>query len=307
MRFQIRDLEEFSGVRAHTIRMWEKRYGLFEPDRTDTNIRTYGIEELKAILNVSYLNRHGYKISKIAALSPAQRDQLVREVAVAQQGTDDILNTLKMSMLNFDEVLFESVCGKFKEAHGFRALVERVFVPLLEHIGMLWQTNSICPAHEHFVSNIIRQKLIVAADALPLRAAPYERIHILYLPENEIHELGLLYVNYLLRSQGERTIYLGQSVPRADLLQVSALYPEKIIFISILTADPPAAEVPALLSSLRTSMPDADRITFWLTGHQLARSPGMIVPEGMRLFTTMKDLIAAVSGALVTEAASPGS
>ncbi|MDQ3101221.1 MAG: MerR family transcriptional regulator, partial [Bacteroidota bacterium] len=178
MRFQIRDLEEFSGVRAHTIRIWEKRYGLLEPERTGTNIRTYGINELKVILNVAFLNQRGHKISKIAALNAEQRDQLVREVALVDEHGGDALNSLKLAMLSFDEVLFESVSSKFREVNGFRKLVEQLYVPLLEHIGLLWQTNSICPAHEHFVSNIIRHKLIVASDALPLNAALHERIHI---------------------------------------------------------------------------------------------------------------------------------
>ncbi len=293
MRFQIRDLEEFSGVRAHTIRIWEKRYGILEPDRTSTNIRTYGIDELKAILNVAFLNQNGFKISKIAALSPVERDRLVREVALSKDGGGDALNSLKMAMLGFDEVLFESVSAKFREANGFKALVEQVYVPLLERIGLLWQTNSICPAHEHFVSNMIRHKLIVASEALPLSAAVRETIHVLYLPENEIHELGLLYVNYLLRAKGERTIYLGQSVPQHDLQQLIGLFPQRIVFVSILTTDPPVSEVPAMLAGLRQQLPE-ERFVFWLTGNQLGRMPKAAIPEGMRLFPTLRDLLKAV-------------
>jgi MerR family transcriptional regulator, light-induced transcriptional regulator len=294
LRFQIRDLEEFSGVRAHTIRIWEKRYGLLAPDRTSTNIRTYGIDELKAILNVAYLNRNGYKISKIAALDAQQREKLVREVALDNKSGGDILNSLKMAMLSFDEVLFESVSSKYRESHDLRSLVEQVYVPLLEHIGVLWQTSSICPAHEHFVSNIIRQKLISAIDALPLNAAPRDTIHILYLPENELHELGLLYVNYLLRLRGERTIYLGQSVPMQDLQQVATMFPRPIIFISILTTSPQPSEVGPMLKDMRESLPGADH-EFWLAGSQLARVPDLDVPRGMRLYGSMAELLKAVN------------
>nr|MDQ3102134.1 MerR family transcriptional regulator [Bacteroidota bacterium] len=295
MRFQIRDLEEFSGVRAHTIRIWEKRYGLLEPERTGTNIRTYGINELKVILNVAFLNQRGHKISKIAALNAEQRDRLVREVALGDEHGGDALNSLKLAMLSFDEVLFESVSSKFREANGFRKLVEQLFVPLLEHIGLLWQTNSICPAHEHFVSNIIRHKLIVASDALPLNAAMHERIHILYLPENEIHELGLLYVNYLLKARGERTIYLGQSVPYHDLQQVTIHFPQKLVLIGILTTTATSTEIPQMLQDLREELPD-ERIQFWFAGNQMNKIPATQIPPGMKLFQTLAELIKEVEG-----------
>jgi MerR family transcriptional regulator, light-induced transcriptional regulator len=292
-RFQIRDLEEFSGVKAHTIRMWEKRYGLLEPDRTGTNIRTYSLDELKAILNVAFLNQHGIKISKIAAMSSADRERMVNEVSNSRVQGSDILNSLKLAMLSFDEVLFESASSRFREMHGFRALVEQVYVPLLEQIGILWQSNTICPAQEHFVSNIIRHKLIMASGALPLNAAPRDRLFVLYLPENEIHELGLLYIEYLLRSKGERTIYLGQSVPIADLVQVVKAFDKKVTFVSLLMATPPAAEIPAFLQELRTLIPD-ERAAFWIAGGQLAKVPEINVPKGVSLHPSMVSLVGAV-------------
>jgi DNA-binding transcriptional MerR regulator len=292
-RFQIRDLEEFSGVKAHTIRMWEKRYGLLEPDRTGTNIRTYSLDELKAILNVAFLNQNGVKISKIAAMSSADRERMVNEVSSSRVQGSDILNSLKLAMLSFDEVLFESASSRFRETHGFRALVEQVYVPLLEQIGILWQSNTICPAQEHFVSNIIRHKLIMASGAVPLDAAPRDRIFVLYLPENEIHELGLLYIEYLLRSKGERTIYLGQSVPIADLVQVVKAFDKKVTFVSLLMATPPAAEIPAFLKELRTLIPD-ERATFWIAGGQLAKVPEINVPKGISLHPSMVSLVGAV-------------
>jgi DNA-binding transcriptional MerR regulator len=290
MRFQIRDLEEFSGVKAHTIRMWEKRYGLLIPDRTDTNIRTYGLDQLKAILNVAYLNRQGYKISKIAALSAADRDRLVSEIAAKQLNGSDVLNSMKLAMISFDEILFDSVSTKYRETHGFRKLVEQVYVPLLEQIGLLWQSNSICPAQEHFISNIIRHRLIVASEQLTLGAADKGCTYVLYLPENEIHELGLLYVNYLLRARGDRTIYLGQSVPDADLEQVAAMFTGKVVLVTMLMATPPAPEIPAYLADLRKRLPD-ERITFWIAGSQLAKLPALQVPTGMSLHPSMAALI----------------
>ncbi|HMC97617.1 MAG TPA: MerR family transcriptional regulator [Flavobacteriales bacterium] len=137
MRFHIRDLEGFSGVKAHTIRIWEKRYKLLRPDRTGTNIRSYGLDELRSILNVAYLKHRGYKISKLALLSAVEREALVRMVTGTDSGTDEVLNTLKLAMLGFDEVLFTSESSKHAERHGFRSLVENVYVRLLEQIGLL--------------------------------------------------------------------------------------------------------------------------------------------------------------------------
>ena len=292
-RFQIRDLEEFSGVKAHTIRIWEKRYGLLSPERTDTNIRYYGMDDLKAILNISYLNEHGYKISVIAAMTPAQREQLVNEVAGKQGGGGDVLNTLKMAMLSFDEDLFEVTSDAYIKQHGFRALVEQIYVPLLEHIGTLWQTNSICPAQEHFVSNIIRHRLIVASHDLTTPKKANGTTHVLYLPADEIHELGLLYLNYLLRAKGERTIYLGQSVPTEDLRQVVALHQGRIVFVTVLMANPAPSEVPQYLLQLRAIVPD-ERVEFWLTGRQLARVEKVDVPPGMFLHPSMGAVISAL-------------
>lgn len=293
MRFQIRDLEEFSGVKAHTIRMWEKRYGLLSPDRTDTNIRTYGMDELKAILNVAYLNQSGYKISKIASMTASERDQLVREVARSKNEGGEVVNSLKLAMLSFDEVLFDTVTVKYRLAHGFSALVEQVFVPLLEHIGVLWQTNSICPAHEHFISCLIRQKILAATDGLSVPAKHDPHVYVLYLPENELHELGLLYVNYLLRADGRRTIYLGQSVPGEDLDQVVALFNGPIVMVTLLMAFPQTPELPTYLSELRSRFP-VDRVQFWIAGSQLFKVPDLKVPEGMFLHPSMASMIAAI-------------
>lgn len=295
-KFKIRDLEEFSGVKAHTIRIWEKRYGLLSPDRTGTNIRYYTLDEMRVIMNVAFLNGRGHKISRIAAMTPSERERLVRESASAQDPVEDMINKLKIAMLAFDESDFDHVTATFERVHGFRALVEQLFVPLLERIGLLWQTNAICPAHEHFVSNLIRQRLIGAASSLARPGTARDRTYILHLPENEIHELGLLYVNYILRSQGERTIYLGQSVPEQDLEQVAANRVGELVFISVITAQPVVSEVPAHLARLRNLLPDR-RITLMIAGAQLAQLKPGHVPAGIRTYGSMKDLLKAVSAA----------
>ena len=293
MQFSIRDLEEFTGVKAHTIRMWEKRYGLLAPERTDTNIRTYSLEELKSLLNISYLNHNGYKISKIAALKEADRQRLVQDVSMRSAEGSDILNSLKLAMLSFDEALFDAVTNRYRMDHSFSDLLEIVFVPLLEQIGVLWQTNTICPAHEHFISNLIRQKLLAAADGLTKPPRAGETVYVLYLPENEIHELGLLYANYLLRSVGNRTIYLGQSVPRDDLRQVADLFTGNVVFVTMLMANPPASELGGFLNELRAFLPE-ERIQFWVTGGQIGRATDLKPPAGVSAFADLKGLIARI-------------
>ncbi len=289
-RFSIRDLENFSGVKAHTIRMWEKRYKLLEPDRTDTNIRTYGSEELKTILNVAFLNRHGVKISNIAALSRTERDQRVKEVAQDKNDPDVALNSLRLALINYDTDLFENTSDSFRAQEGFRALVERLYLPLLEHVGLLWQCNSICPAQEHFTSNLVRQKLVAAIDSVRPLTRESGRLHVLYLPENEIHELGLLYLHYRLRSAGERTLYLGQSVPMQDLVQVADQIPGAITFITVLTAFPHSDDVPAYAQHLREVLPD-ERIEFTLAGSRVTAAKPSTPPKGTRYVERFRDLL----------------
>ncbi|MCB0794698.1 MAG: MerR family transcriptional regulator [Flavobacteriales bacterium] len=293
-RFQIRDLEEFTGIKAHTIRMWEKRYDLLQPERTDTNIRYYDLDALKSLLNVAYLNQRGYKISRIASLSNLERDQLVKETALAEKDLGDAINTLKLAMLSFDESLFDSVSLRFRNKEGFRGLVEELYLPLLQHLGMLWQANAICPSHEHFISNLVRQKLVAEIDAIAPSNQPGEHAVVLFLPENEIHELGLLYVTYLVRAAGKRTIYLGQSVPADDLAQVGELYKGKLTFISFITAFPHADHLPAYLRGIASSLP-MDRCEIWLSGGMVARSDTKSWPKKVLGFPHVKDLIAHLS------------
>ena len=280
-RFHIRDLEKFSGVKAHTIRVWERRYGLLAPDRTATNIRTYSIDELKTILNVSYLNQHGHKISRIAAMSPAQREKLVRETVLDERSPDGILNSMILATLSFDGSMFERLCADHERDHGFRSLVEGVFIALLQRIGILWQSSAICPAHEHFVSNLIRQRLVVATAQQPTPNGS-GALHVLYLPEDEIHELGLLYLNYLLRSLSRRTLYLGQSVPRADLAQVAHVHSGELVFISVFVVQPAPDRVQDYINTVRMELPE-QRCSFLFVGNALRQVAAENIPYGMRL------------------------
>lgn len=293
MRFHIRDLEQFTGVKAHTIRVWERRYGLLKPDRTETNIRTYDLDELKVILNVAYLNQHGHKISRIAAMPPMERERIVRSTILGEERPEGLLNTLVIAMLAFDEELFERSCDDYERMHGFRALVEEILVKLLERIGLLWQSSAICPAQEHFVSNLVRHRLIRATHGLAPQIT--STTHVLFLPENEIHELGLLYLNYLLRAQGARTIYLGQSVPRQDLRQLVNLRGGDVVFVGLLVVQPSPDEALDYLRMLRKDIPE-QRVRFVLAGYPVKDIAPVDAPAGFQLFPDLPGIIGELAG-----------
>ena len=160
--FSIRDMENLSGIKAHTIRIWEKRYNLFSPERTDTNIRTYSLESLQKLLNVTLLYNNGYKISKIAKLGEDNIPVLVNEIIAEKSEKSHALNSFKLAMLNFDQALFLNTYNELKEDKSFTQIFNDVFLPLLNELGLLWQTNTISPAHEHFISNLIKQLLVLA-------------------------------------------------------------------------------------------------------------------------------------------------
>jgi DNA-binding transcriptional MerR regulator len=234
--FTIKSLEGYTGIKAHTIRMWEQRYNLLSPKRTDTNLRRYSDHDLRTLLNVSFLNQHGYKISEIAVMSDEERQRLVLEISRQKSSEDVYQHSLKLAMLNYDERLFNSVIDLHIASNGLEKTFLNLFVPLLRQIGALWLSGDICPAQEHFISNLIRQKLISRTDNLgPDLARADSPLVVLYLPEAELHELSLLMLNFSLRSRGIRTIYLGQEVPVIDLYELfERLGP--VTFASIFTS-----------------------------------------------------------------------
>ncbi|WP_198519848.1 MerR family transcriptional regulator [Polaribacter sp. ALD11] len=235
--FTIKDLENISGIKAHTIRIWEKRYNLLEPQRTDTNIRYYSHQNLQKLLNVVLLSKNNYKISKIAKMSDEEILQHSREVAFTMAINDEAINAFKLSMLQFDKVLFNTTYNKLLHKKSFREIFKDVFIPFLNHIGLLWQTDTLLPAHEHFISNLIAQKIHLSTESLQYGIESTEKTYVLFLPENEIHELGLLYLNYELVLRGKHTIYLGQSLP-LDNLNYFFKNDRELCFITSLTIMP---------------------------------------------------------------------
>ncbi len=215
--FTIKDLENISGIKAHTIRIWEKRYNLLTPKRTETNIRLYSNKNLQKLLNIVLLNNNNFKISKIAKMSDDELILQCREMAFNFLHKDEAINSFKLAMFSFDKVLFNNTYNQLLLKMTFREVFKDVFIPFLEHIGLLWHTDTLIPAYEHFVSNLITQKIQINTEKIISNTSNSSKTYVLFLPENEIHELGLLYLNYELNLKGNNTIYLGQSLPFDNL------------------------------------------------------------------------------------------
>lgn len=245
----IKELEALSGIKAHTIRIWEQRYNIIEPSRTSTNIRMYSNEDLKALLNISFLNRNGFKISKIAKMSPKERGAQVEALFELTTDYEQQVDALTLTMIDLDEARFEKIITKCTIQFGFEQMIEKVIHPFLEKIGVMWMTNTIHPAQEHFITNLIRQKLIVAIDGQPVNYSSDAEKFLLFLPEGEIHELSLLYTNYLLRSHGKHVIYLGLNVPLTDVKAIAELYQPTYLF-TIITVYPTQKELQRYIEQL---------------------------------------------------------
>lgn len=237
MEYSIKDMERLSGVKAHSIRIWEKRYNLFSPNRSDTNIRSYSEDDLKKLLNVAHLNREGYKISKIAAMSmPVMQSEVMK----TQQGSRDvevIIERMIVAVIDLNEYEFDKILTELLFDYDFEILVIDYVFPFLDRIGVLWQTGSVSPAQEHFISNLIRSKIIVATDRLSIPAQYKGQSFLLFLRDGELHEFGLLFANYLLRKYGFRTIYLGQSVPTKDVIKVQDTYQADFLLTSLINSN----------------------------------------------------------------------
>ncbi|HEY6899240.1 MAG TPA: MerR family transcriptional regulator [Puia sp.] len=214
--FTIKDLENLSGIKAHTIRIWEQRYTFLKPNRTGTNIRYYSNQELKTLLNISLLNKYGYKISHINKMTDQELKGKILTLSDREAQQERLVNELITFMIDLDVDCFERVLDGYILTRGVDKAITQVIFPFLNRIGILWVTNHIVPAQEHLVSNIIRQKLISGIETTTTHRRRDKTV-LLFLPEGEYHELGLLYVYYLLKSHGAKVLYLGADVPLRDI------------------------------------------------------------------------------------------
>ena len=276
IKYSIKDLEKLTGIKAHTIRIWEKRYQLISPERTSTNIRYYSDSDLKKLLNVSTLNRNGLKISNIVSMNNEEINQRIMDISDTSNDFDNQVEQLIISMIDMDEARFDRVLSSSVIKMGFDDTVTKILYPFFEKIGILWQIGTVCAAQEHFVSALVRQKLILAIDGQSGSYKPDSKVFLLFLPSNEWHELGLLFYSYLLKKAGYKVIYLGQSVPFEDLLDVIEKHQIDCLFTSV-TTPLPQRKYTDYLHQLSDSFPDKQIfITGYQTNEYLVDLPGNV-------------------------------
>lgn len=263
--YSINDLEKITGVKAHTIRIWEKRYNVITPERTATNIRCYSDDDLKKLLNISLLNRYGYRISSIIQMSPVEINEKVVRISEIATDFEIQVDSLMVSMIELSEDKFEKVLSNSILRLGFENTITKIVYPFLEKVGLLWQVGSINPAQEHFTSNLIRQKLIIAIDGLQSINGLYSKTFILFLPSNEFHELSLLFYHYVIKQMGHKVIYLGQTVPVKEVVRADKIRSADFVFTTI-TTSLLAEEYKELIHDIASRF--AERIVF-ISGKQV--------------------------------------
>ncbi len=287
--FSIKDLECFGGVKAHTIRMWERRYNLLEPKRTPTNIRYYDLSDLQKLLNVTFLLQHNYKISKIAEHSTLEISTLVQDTVKKERvGTNyHAISSFKIAMMNFDHHLFTKTYNSLAEKMDFRKIFLQVFIPLLEEIGLLWQSNAINPAHEHFISNLIRLKMQVKIEQFHTnQALNPSKTFVLFLPENEIHDLGLIFIHYEIAAKGYKCIYLGQSIQTESLKYLATTLPN-INFVSYLTINNSGKSIQQFAREFNEDV-ENDRTPLYLLGRLIQEEKQEDMPPNVKLVKTVE-------------------
>ncbi|TND09796.1 MAG: regulatory protein MerR [Bacteroidetes bacterium] len=278
-KYTIRDLERLSGIKAHTLRVWEQRYGILVPERTATNIRWYCADELKKLLNISMLNNHGLKISRIAQMSP---EEIARQVAelIDKEGVDsEHVTTMIIAMIELDEARFEKIFAGCVLRQGFESTVIHIILPLLRKVSIMWQTGSINRAQEHFISNLIRQKIVVAIDGCLSRPSPDAQRFLLFLPNGEMQELHLLFYHYMIKNRGHHVIYLGQSVPFDDIAASNEIQKADIL-LTVITGEPKEIGTKGYLERLHKTFMNHHIL---LSGHRIINKHPEI-PENMQVF-----------------------
>jgi MerR family transcriptional regulator, light-induced transcriptional regulator len=284
--YSIKDLEQLSGIKAHTLRIWEQRYSIIAPKRTDTNIRTYDDQDLKLVLNISLLKDHGYRISEISKMTVEEMYQEVIKISDKQLNYPDQIHALTISMIDLDEERFEKIISTNILQFGFENSMIHIIYPFLSRIGTLWVTGSIGPAQEHFITNLIRQKLIVAIDGQVSKQRPNGKKYMLYLPEGEMHEISLLFANYIIRARYNKVVYLGQSLPFNELVFAYNVHRPDYIFTAI-TSVPANHEAQLYVNKLAAQFPESHLL---LTGYQVV-GQDIQMPENGTVINNIDDLI----------------
>lgn len=284
--YSIRDLEKLTGIKAHTIRIWEQRYGMVKPARTDTNIRYYTDENLRMLFNIALLNRHGYKISKLAKMTPEDVAKRVADIAENNGSQNAQIDALTLAMIDLDEATFDRIFSTYTLENGFeRTMVELVY-PFLDKLNVLWLTNSVSPAHEKFIGHLIRRKLMYAIDKEPAVTSRDAAVFLLYLPDDESQELTLLFMHYLLRNRRQRVVYLGYKVSLSDLEDASQPLRPDYVF-TILQEPIPRHPIQGYIDAAAQVVNPAQLL---LTGAQLFVNP-VKLPSNARVLNGLQDTI----------------
>jgi DNA-binding transcriptional MerR regulator len=267
--FSIKDLENLSGIKAHTIRIWEKRYGILSPDRKENNIRNYSISDLQNLLNIVFLNNYGYKISKISKLSQEQISDSIQSIYALNNNIPIAIKDLKIAMLNFDVFLFHKIYKELENSLSFSEIFTSIFIPFFEILGLLWQTDTIKPIHEHFVSQLILQKIITNTSLISNLSTKRDvtNTYVLFLPQNESHEIGLLFLNYELVRKGYKTIYLGANIPTLDLIELNTII-QNPVFITSFTTSVPKNDFFNFCSIFQNNILSHNNASLYIVGHQ---------------------------------------
>lgn len=288
--FTINDFENISGIKAHTIRIWEKRYQLFSPQRAGRNVRYYTLENLQKLLNVALLNNSGFKISKIAQLDENQIKLKTRELVNQKSKNNKALNSLKMAMYSFNTHAFDEVYEEQIRQKPFSDLFKDLFIPLLDFIGLLWQTDSIKPAHEHFISNLIAQKILLNIELQKNNTAVYnDTTYVFFLPEEEMHEIGILYLNYEFLLRGNKTVYLGRSIPIEDIKPLMDIY-DNICFINTFTVAPKYALIENYIQNCAQLIKETPH-TFCFIGKRAESFSNTHTTHQLHFFSNLTDIL----------------
>ena len=232
--FTIKDLENLSGIKAHTLRVWEQRYNFLKPGRTSTRIRYYNNEELKKILNIALLNKFGFKVSHLNKMNEEGMKEKILSLTQPQAQQERIVNELIQNMIDLNMNAFETTIDDYILARGIEKTITQIIFTYLDRIGILWQTGHINPAQEHLVTNIIRQKLMVGLESVRTTFQINTSV-LLFLPEGEHHELGLLFMYFLLKSRGASVIYLGANIPIKDVAYVVNIKKPDYLYVHLTT------------------------------------------------------------------------
>lgn len=291
-KFSIKDLESLSGIKAHTIRIWEKRYNLLKPERTTTNIRTYALSDLQKLLNVVFLTENRYKISKIAQYSSEEIAaivaQIVSEKSIGNQ--NHAINSFKIAMMNFDQNLFYKTYNSLLEEKTFEEIFYESFLPLLHEIGLLWQTDTINPSHEHFIFNLIKQKILINIEKKQRETIlRKDKTFALFLPENEIHELGLLFLNYEIVSHGYKAIYLGQSIMLENLKYLSINHPN-LAFVTYFTVQPAVDDIPSYFRNFNKLF-GRQNLHLYVLGSMIEDIDESTIPQNVRIMMSIREFV----------------